>query len=94
MATRQTQAGWGKGVIPRLAQDIRNELPEIKGFSERNLKLMDQFYNTYKDLFANSEIGQSVIAQLPWTHNVLLMQAVKDEVVRRWYAEQTLTRAN
>ena len=91
LATRQTQAGWGKGVIPRLAQDIRNELPEIKGFSERNLKLMDQFYNTYQDLFNNQEIGQSVIAQLPWTHNVLLMQSVKDETIRRWYAEQTLT---
>ena len=83
---------WGfKAQRLGLAQDIRNELPELKGFSERNLKLMDQFYNIYANLFNNTQIGQSVIAQLPWTHNVLLMQAVKDETIRHWYAEQTLT---
>ena len=29
---RQRQEGWGTGVIPRLARDLRNELPELKGF--------------------------------------------------------------
>ena len=37
---RQKQAGWGAGVIPRLALELRNEIPEVKGFSERNIKLM------------------------------------------------------
>jgi predicted nuclease of restriction endonuclease-like (RecB) superfamily len=91
LAARQTQAGWGKGVIPRLVQDIRNELPELKGFSERNLKLMDQFYNIYPNLFNNTQIGQPLVAQLPWAHNVLLMQALKDEATRHWYMEQVLT---
>ena len=45
---RQAAAGWGAGVIPRLSKDIRNELPEIKGFSERNLKRMLTFYREYK----------------------------------------------
>ncbi len=31
---RQKAEGWGPAVIPRLARDIRNELPEVKGFSE------------------------------------------------------------
>ena len=44
---RQAQAGWGAGVIPRLALDIRNELPEVKGFSERNLKRMLAFFRAY-----------------------------------------------
>ena len=35
---RQKAEGWGTAVIPRLARDIRNELPEVKGFSERNIK--------------------------------------------------------
>ncbi|WP_439643576.1 DUF1016 N-terminal domain-containing protein [Gemmatimonas sp.] len=34
---RQVEEGWGAGGIPRLAADIRNELPEVKGFSERNI---------------------------------------------------------
>jgi predicted nuclease of restriction endonuclease-like (RecB) superfamily len=47
---RQTAEGWGTAVIPRLAQDIRNELPEEKGFSERNIKRMLAFYREYPDL--------------------------------------------
>ena len=34
---RQQRQGWGAGIIPRLAKDIVNELPDVKGFSERNL---------------------------------------------------------
>ena len=41
---RQAQEGWGAAVIPRLARDLANELPEVKGFSERNIRLMLQFY--------------------------------------------------
>lgn len=45
--TRQQQEGWGAGVIPRLARDLHNELPEEKGFSERNIKRMLAFYREY-----------------------------------------------
>jgi len=38
---KQSQEGWGAGVIPRLASDLKNELPEQKGFSERNLGYMN-----------------------------------------------------
>jgi len=34
-------------VIPRLAADLKNELPEEKGFSERNIKRMLSFYQEY-----------------------------------------------
>ncbi|MBI4742909.1 MAG: DUF1016 domain-containing protein [Betaproteobacteria bacterium] len=44
---RQRKEGWGAAVIPRLARDIRNELPEVKGFSERNIKRMLAFYREY-----------------------------------------------
>lgn len=104
LAARQTQEGWGAGVIPRLAQDIHNELPEQKGFSERNLKLMVQFFRTYPTLFVQAAaigqpavaqsdagaIGQPLIARLPWAHNVLLMQMIKDHTQRHWYAGQAL----
>jgi hypothetical protein len=46
---RQRQEGWGAGVIPRLARELRNELPEIKGFSERNIKSMLAFHRAYPD---------------------------------------------
>ena len=38
-------------VIPRLAAELHNELPELKGFSERNLKLMVQFAHEYPNAF-------------------------------------------
>jgi predicted nuclease of restriction endonuclease-like (RecB) superfamily len=104
IAQRQSQEGWGAGIIPRLARDLRNELPEVKGFSERNLKLMVQFAREYPHAFlATSAIGQPSVAQLPakqigqlpvahvpWAHNVLLMQRVKDQAARRWYMQHTL----
>ncbi len=48
--TRQQQQGWGAAVIPHLARDLHNELPEEKGFSERNIKRMLAFYREYADL--------------------------------------------
>ena len=44
---RQKAEGWGAGVIPRLSRDIRNELPEVKGFSERNIGYMIRFAREY-----------------------------------------------
>lgn len=58
---RQKEEGWGAGVIPRLAQDLHNEMPEIKGFSERNLKRMLAFYRTYPEL---GHEGPPVVALL------------------------------
>ena len=57
------RAGGSAGVLRRLSNDLKNELPEIKGFSERNLKLMTQFFREYPGLFP---IGQPVVAQLPF----------------------------
>ena len=47
---RQSAEGWGFQVIPKLSLDSRNELPEEKEFSERNIKRMLTFYREYKEL--------------------------------------------
>lgn len=57
---RQKAEGWGAAVIPRLALDIRNELPEEKGFSERNIKRMLAFYREYREL----EFVPQAVAQM------------------------------
>ena len=44
---RQQQQGWSAAVIPKLSQDLKDELPELKGFSERNLGRMLAFYRAY-----------------------------------------------
>ena len=93
IAHRQQQEGWGAGVIPRLAQDLHNELPEMKGFSERNIKLMVQFCPRVSRRLsgdaANWATGGCPIARRrdwatagcpnPLGAQCLLMQRVKDE---------------
>ncbi|MDE1480515.1 PDDEXK nuclease domain-containing protein [Xenorhabdus bovienii] len=98
---RQKQQGWGAGIIPKLARDIANELPEVKGFSERNLKRMLRFYREYafpsgmeqqSNIHSSEEIVSAIVpqpvAQLPWGHNILLIERIKDQTERFWYAEQ------
>ena len=50
LTERKQLEGWGAGVISRLARDLLNELPEVKGYSETNLKRMAQFYSEYPAL--------------------------------------------
>ena len=71
---RQQQEGWGKGVIPRLAVDLKNELSDAKGFSERNLKTIVQFYTEYQSL----TIGQRAVAQLENEDNLIPPLAVSE----------------
>lgn len=46
---RQKREGWRAAVIPRLAVDLRNDLPELKGFSERNIGRMVAFFRAYAE---------------------------------------------
>ena len=58
---RQQREGWGAAVIPRLALELKNELPDLKGFSERNIDRMIAFFREYPDA---SAIVQPSVAQL------------------------------
>lgn len=59
---RQQREGWGAAVIPRLAVSLHNELPDVKGFSERNVKRMLAFYREYRGLVASSPQAATQIA--------------------------------
>ncbi|OLV16772.1 PDDEXK nuclease domain-containing protein [Deinococcus marmoris] len=84
--SRQQQAGWGAKVIEQLARDLKTEFPDMKGFSRSNLSYMQQFAATWPD----TQIVQQLVGQLPWGHNVVLMQKVKDLAAREWYAHATV----
>ena len=60
---RQQQEGYGTAVIPRLARDLHNELPEEKGFSERNIKRMLAFYRLYPHAALDAELVPQAVAQ-------------------------------
>ena len=85
--TRQHKEGWGGATLPKLANDIRSDIPNLKGFSERNLQRMLKFYREYSDLESGEQIPIA-FTQIPWSHNALLIERIKEPDVRLWYAKQ------
>jgi predicted nuclease of restriction endonuclease-like (RecB) superfamily len=93
---RQKQQGWAAAVIPKLSRDLKNELPEVTGFSERNLGRMIAFYRAY--LPDDSILPQAVaklanvdlLQSIPWGHHALLIEKIKNQEHRFWYMQQTL----
>lgn len=96
---RQEREGWGKGVVDRLASDMQKAFPGIQGFSPRNVWRMRAFFLAYRELPANltqpasdfdSPILPQAAAEIPWFHNVILLEKLKDPAERLWYAAKTL----
>ena len=77
---------YGNKFIDDISHELRLEFPNIDGFSVRNLKYMKKFYLEYKD----DELVQRIVAQLPWRHNIALMSKLKDNKIRKIYAEATI----
>lgn len=121
VALKQENEGWGAAVVPRLSSDLRNDLPDTKGFSERNINRMIAFFRSYPSLdkflpqaVAKDDIRQKqrvgnlpqavakngasdkmenllmLVPMIPWGHNILLMEKVKDLSIRLWYMEKIL----
>ena len=117
---KQNREGWGSAVIPRLSIDIRNDLPDEKGFSKRNIGYMIRLAREYGSSsilqqpvaklktdenpslikvtqpvakLSNIEAPQDLqqlVAKIPWGHNILLMEKVKDLSSRLWYMQQII----
>lgn len=83
---RQQKHGWGAKIIDQLSKDLMSAFPEMKGFSTRNLKYMRLFAETYPDL----EFVQQLVAQLPWGHNVYLLNLIKEPGERLFYAKKAI----
>lgn len=113
---RQQAEAWGNSVVERLAADLRDAFPDMKGFSPTNIWRMRSFYHAWPSLHSGepilaqavpelSERGQpqpkaallpnqseqmilaQVVRELPWGHNVTLIQKVKTLEKRLWYAQ-------
>ncbi len=83
---RQQERGWGGKVIDQLAADLRRSFPGMSGFSRRNLHYMRALADAYPD----EAFVQEAVAQIPWGHNVSLLDAVKDPAERAWYIRKTI----
>ena len=92
---KQTEQGWGAKIIDQLAGDLRREFPEMQGFSRANIYRMRALYFAWRDeesIVAQPvrQLGQSfvpqAVRQLPWGHNVTLLERTENRTDRLWYA--------
>jgi len=65
--------------VTELAKHIQQNEPEIKGFSDKNIWRMKQFFETYKDVPKLS----SLVREISWTHNMLIFSRCKKIVTKR-----------
>ncbi len=77
---RQAHESWGSRVIDRLSADLRHDFPDMTGLSARNLKYMRALAEAHPD----REFVQQVVARLPWSHVVRLLETVKDPTRCGW----------
>lgn len=83
---KQKSEGWGAKTVENLAKDLKSAFPNMKGFSLTNIKYMVQFAKEYPDF----TISQQPVGQIPWGHNILLLQKLTSLEERLWYANKTI----
>jgi len=76
---------WGNKFIDEMAHELKISFPNIKGFSVRNLKSMKKYYI----ICSQNEKVQTASAQIPWSHNMLILDKIKDNNKRIWYMNET-----
>jgi predicted nuclease of restriction endonuclease-like (RecB) superfamily len=74
-------ADWGKGTVAALADFLQKEHPGLRGFSASNLWRMRQLYETYR---GNEKLA-SLVRELPWSSNLLILGRAKTEEAREFY---------
>ncbi|MDZ4203085.1 MAG: PDDEXK nuclease domain-containing protein [Gallionella sp.] len=75
------QAEWGDGVVAQLAEHLARTQPGLRGFTSRNLFRMRQFYEAYQ----GDEKVSPLVRQLPWTHNLIILNQSKRPEEREFY---------
>jgi len=95
---RQKEEGWGKSVIERLSHDLKEAFPDARGFSASNIWRMRVFYLAYPSSENLAQPAREMqegvllqgVADIPWGHNVVLIEKAKDPTQRLWYIQQTI----
>ncbi len=85
ITAQQQDANFGDSIVDQLAKDLQKEFPGIKGFSRRNVYYMREFYLSYRDY----PRVQPLVAQIGWTHNIIILERCKDMLEREFYIRMT-----
>jgi predicted nuclease of restriction endonuclease-like (RecB) superfamily len=91
IAEKQAVAGWGTNVLERVARDLQNEFPGVDGFSRANIFRMKAFFIAYEKVAQTvRQLDALPVFSIPWGHNILLLQKIKNTDERLWYAAKTI----
>ena len=85
ISERQIAGVHGDAVVEQLASDLRMEFPAVSGFSRRNVFYIREFYLAYRDL----PKVQPLVAQIGWTHNLIVLQRCHEPHEREFYIRMT-----
>lgn len=77
----QQDSKYGDKITTKAANFMKNNYPNIKGFTKRNIERMIQFYKIYKD----DKIATPLVTQLSWTNNLLIISGSKTPEERHFY---------
>jgi len=89
---KQETSDWGTSIIEKLAKDLQNAFPGIEGFSRTNIFRMRAFYTAYRNNPpAGGQLQESppeIFFNIPWRHNSVLVEKIKNHEERIWYAQK------
>ncbi|MBE9594310.1 MAG: DUF1016 domain-containing protein, partial [Proteobacteria bacterium] len=74
-------AKWGKGIVTKLAEYIKEQLPDSKGFNRRGLYRMKHFYETYR----GNEKVSTLLTQIPWSAHLHILSKTKSMEEKEFY---------
>ena len=77
----QQNSNYGDKITTKAASFMKNNYPNIKGFTKRNIERMIQFYKTYKD----DRIASTLLTQLSWSSNMLILSNTHTIDERHFY---------
>lgn len=71
VSTNTRKKNWGKSALAQISEQLRKELPGLKGFSERNLKNMRTFFEEWSMLeYGNSAVQTAKFTEINITSSV------------------------
>lgn len=83
LSKKIAQSEWGKSVVTELSEYIKNNEPQIKGFSDKNIWRMKQFYEHYKDYPKLS----TLLREISWSHNLAIFSRCKSIEEKEFYLQ-------
>ena len=90
IAEKQQNSGWGSNFVEKIAEELKQDFPEIKGFSRRNIYAILQWYKFYSEKY---QFVPQAVAQIPWGHNRLIITKVKNIDEAEFYCQAVVQNA-